>query len=82
MGAGIIGADERAAFIRPRRDVASDDNPRRVAAKIFAGVDVDLERTLVRHKRNMLVVATVADRGLQRCLRWAASDPDAIDRHG
>jgi hypothetical protein len=43
VGVGIVGADERATFVGPRRDVTADDNARCIAAKVFAGIDVRLD---------------------------------------
>jgi hypothetical protein len=51
VGGGIIGADERTTFVRHRRDVTANDNTRCIAAKILAGIEVGLERTLIRRER-------------------------------
>src|SRR5436190_17130035 len=82
MGASVVGADERATLVRSRRDVTADDNTRCIAAKLFASIHVGLERTLIGRKCDVLMLTTVADRGLQRGLRWPVDDSDTVDGHG
>ena len=66
MGAGIVGADERATLVRSRRDVTAADNTRCIAAKLFASIHVSLERTLIGRKCDVLVVTNVADVGVAK----------------